>query len=449
MRHRLSTFSLSLAVILAVGALSAQVPTDPPPPPPPDPAVEETSAAPEPAVEETSEAFEEPLAPPSILSEAAGSAYDRREEFPNVNIYLPEGRASVRLRKLIRNVLFETQLEYKFVNGDISTYLRYKYYARNFTYRLGVFDSVEFPEIGENATSEFERVRGGLVLFGFPRDYNRRLFWLTQGDSLSFGDLANVDNDKKNFYTKVAYQFGTQFDERLNAIVGETRGRQTPVLTAFRDIGPQRTGYALALTQTFNLIGGDFNDTTGENDYSVGDYRYTKLEGEGLRRFDITSTSFIFSRLHIGAFAGYDDFPERDERPAVERTSVPRYEMFRLGGREALRAVDENEFTIGTHELHVTNEYFRPIFRNRDYKMGAFYWNTLYGIAYLGAGTVGIGASQITKTDRYVVDAGLGAEAALTLRDFEVLISVIYAKTLRAPDDIEGANLRFSIRTVR
>src|SRR5688572_20709035 len=147
MRARLSTFSLTLAVILAARTLSAQVPTDPTAPDPPP---------------------QESPAPPSILSEAAGSAYDRREELPNVNIYLPEGRASVRLRKLIRNVLFETQLEYEFVNGDISTYLRYKYYARNFTYRLGVFDSVEFPNIGENATSEFERVRGALVLFGFP-----------------------------------------------------------------------------------------------------------------------------------------------------------------------------------------------------------------------------------------------------------------------------------------
>jgi outer membrane protein assembly factor BamA len=259
----------------------------------------------------------------------------------------------------------------------------------------------------------------------------------------------NVDNDKKNFYTKIAYQFGTQFDERLNAIVGETRGRQTPVLTAFRDIGPQRTGYAVAMTQTFNVAGGDFNDATGEMDYAVGDYKYTKLEAEGLRRFDITNTSFIFSRLHMGAFIGYDDIPNREDRFEIERYSVPRYEMFRLGGREALRAVDEDEFTIGTHELHVTNEYFRPIFRNRDYKMGVVHWNTLYGIAYLGAGSVGLEASQIFESDRFVADAGLGAEAALTIRDFEVLISFVVAQTFRAPDEIEGRNFRFSIRTIR
>ena len=428
MRAQNALLATFFAAILSSTAVFGQTPEPPPPAPPPPQEV-----------------------PPSVLSQAAGSAYDRPPEaLPNVNIYLPEFRASVRLRKLIRNVLFETQLEYEFANGDISTYLRYKYYARNYTYRLGVFDSIEFPNVGEGGSgSEFERVRGALALIGVPRDYNRRYFWLVQGDSLSFGQLDNVDNKKKNFYTKVAYQFGTQFDERLNGIVGETRGRITPVLTAFRDIGPQRTGYAIALTQTPNFGGGEVDETTGDTKYTIGDYKYTKLEAEGLRRFDVTGTSFVFSRLHLGAFVGYDEFEGRETRPEVERFSVPRYEMFRLGGREALRAIDEDEFSIGTHEIHLTNEFFTPIFRNRDYKTGALHWNTLYGIAYVGAGSVGVRASDITKSDRFVADAGIGAETALTVRDFEVLLSVIYAHTVKAPDELEGSNIRFSIRTIR
>jgi len=86
--------------------------------------------------------------PPPTLSNTAAGAYDRRDSLPYVNVYLPEGQASIRLRKLIRNVLFESQIDYRFVNGDISTYLRYKYYARNFTYRLGVFDTIGFPDVG-------------------------------------------------------------------------------------------------------------------------------------------------------------------------------------------------------------------------------------------------------------------------------------------------------------
>src|SRR6266508_199539 len=105
-------------------------------------------------------------APPPLISD---TCYERRESLPSLNLYFPEGSASVRLRKLVRNVLFESQIDYKFVSGDISTYLRYKYYAKNYTYRIGVFDTIGFPEVGSRGTSnEFERVRGGLLLLGFP-----------------------------------------------------------------------------------------------------------------------------------------------------------------------------------------------------------------------------------------------------------------------------------------
>src|SRR5712691_11567384 len=158
-----------------------------------------------------------PAAPP-LISDTTG-AYERREALPSLNLYFPEGSASVRLRKLIRNVLFESQIDYKFVSGDISTYLRYKYYAKNFTYRIGVFDTLGFPEVGSSSNKEFERVRGGLLLLGIPRDYNRRYFFLLQDDRLTFGELTNVDNKKNNIYTKLGYQYGSQFDERLNGIV--------------------------------------------------------------------------------------------------------------------------------------------------------------------------------------------------------------------------------------
>ena len=435
MRSLLTGAFLTLFVILALPA-AAQTEPDPTPP----------AGA--------------PTEPPSILSDAASSSFERREGLPDVNIYVPEMQMSIRLRKLIRNALFESQIDYEFINGDISTYLRYKYYARNYTYRIGVFDTIEFPDIADESTQEFERVRGGLLLVGLPRDYDERYFWLLQGDSLSFGDLRNVDNRKKNFYTKVAYQYGTPFDERLNAIAGESRGRITPVLTAFRDIGPQRSSYAIALTQTFNVTGGDLEIERDTFDYAVGDYRYTKLEAEALRRFDVSRTSFIFSRAHLGFFAGYDKYPNRNDRPAPERYSVPRYELFRLGGREAVLSVGENDNGIGTHELHITNEYFRPIFRNRDFKTGPLRWNTLYGIGYLGAGTIGFGFSEMTGTENLVVDTGLGFEAALTVREYNVLLGVVWSTTLTAPEceadespldcrHLKGSKFRFSVRTSR
>jgi hypothetical protein len=394
----------------------------------------------------------QPGQPPEVLSDAASSAYERRDSLPAVNLYLPEGEASVRLRKLIRNVLFESQIDYEFVNGDISTFLRYKYYARNYTYRIGVFDSIEFPDLASQGDDDnnYERVRGGLLLVGVPRDYNNRYFFLVQNDQLTFGDLNRPDNQTSNIYAKVAYQYGTQFDERMNAIAGEQRGRITPVLTAFRDIGPQRTGLAAAITQATNVWSAD--------------YKYTKFEAEGLRRFDLTDTSFVFSRLHVGSFLSRtkldaEDLPVPRDRdndgdidaddaiPEWEKYAIPQYELFRLGGREALKSIGTNDDTIGTYEMHLTNELFVPIFRNRNYKMGALYWHTLYGIGYVGAGTVGFGASDLSDP---VVDVGLGTESAISWGEYDIFLSVIAAQTLAHPDSIDGGTkVRFSIRTVR
>lgn len=404
-----------------------------------------------------------PSGTPGVLSDAASGTYERRESLPSVNIYLPEGEASVRLRKLIRNVLFESQIDYEFVNGDISTFLRYKYYARNYTYRIAVFDTIEFPDLTSDDSQEFERVRGGLILVGIPKDYNNRYFALLQNDRLTFGDVTRTDDQTNNFYFKLGYQYGTQFDERMNAIVGEQRGRITPVLTAFRDIGPQRTGLAAAVTQA--------------GEAWTGDYTYTKLEAEALRRFDITGTSFVFSRLHVGTFLAKNDMENRDPRcvdfeegrpviedvngdgtitaPETEFTNwecydVPQYELFRLGGREALKSISGNDSAVGTHEIHLTNELFVPIFRNRDYKIGPLHWNTLYGVGYVGAGTVGFVTNQITDSKRIVVDAGLGTESAIRFQDWDVFLSVLYAHPLRRPDDIDkGRGVRFSVRTVR
>lgn len=397
-------------------------PTAPPPPPPVEPA------------------------PPTVLSDAAASAYDRRDPLPDVNIYIPEGEASIRLRKLIRNALFETQLRYEFVNGDISTFLRYKYYARSYTYRIGVFDTIEFPDIASDSTQEFERVRGGLLLIGVPRDVNNRYFFLLQDDSLSFGDTSNPDNRKNNVYGKIGYQFGTQFDERMNAIVGESRGRITPVLTAYRDIGPQRTGLAAAITQSTDTLNAD--------------YRYTKLESEGLRRFDLTSTSFVFSRLHAGAFLSrgkLDPLPRDrdgdgviDPTPIWEFYTIPRYEFFRIGGRESLKSIDGSNDAIGTHEVHMTNELFVPVFRNKNYRTGPLYWTTAYGIGYVGVGSIGFEWGDVIDSKRLVYDAGLGTELALSYRDdVDIFLSVVVARTLKAPDGIGGTEVRFSVRTVR
>ena len=372
--------------------------------------------------------------PPSILSRAAGASYDRRDALPYINVYVPEGQASIRVRKLIRNVLFESQIDYKFVSGDIATFLRYKYYAHGFTYKIGVFDTIGFGGLGRKTTQDFERVRGGLLLLTFPRDYNNRYFGLLQDDRLTFGDITRVDNSKNNVYAKIGYQYGTEFDERLNGIVGESRGRIVPVLTAFRELGPQKFSFAAALTESARI--------------STGDYKYTKLESEAIRRSDLSPASFLVTRAHIGTFLTRST---RDSSALpIERYTIPLYELFRLGGREALRSISgSSDAGAGTSEIHLTNEYFVPVFRNRDFRTWFARWNTVYGIGYLGVGNVGFGARDLVRVRDFVVDAGLGTETSLVIRDFNILLSVLYARTMRGPVDLKGHKWQISIRTVR
>jgi hypothetical protein len=414
---RIRLIGVFFAVILSAAAALAQEPPAPATPTSPPPPVPTTP----------------PQATPP-LSPIAASGYDRRDSLPNV--YLADGQASIRLRKLIKNVLFESQIDYKFVTGDISTFLRYKYYAHDFTYKIGVFDTISFGAIGSH-TDEFQRVRGGLLQIEVPRDYNHRYFTLLQDDRLTFGDTTRVDNRKNNIYTKLGYQYGTEFDDQLNAVVGEKRGRLIPVLTAFRELGPQKFSYAAALTLAGKV--------------STGDYKYAKFEVEGLRRWDITPTSFVVTRAHAGVFPVKDFLCKNTPlTPPAECYSIPGYELFNLAGRDALRSLSStNDVSVGTNEFHLTNEYFVPVFRNRDYRLGAVHFNTAYAIAYAGAGNAGFEYRDIARTRDFALDAGLGTEMALTIRDFEVLLSVLFAHTIKAPDERKSNKIQFSIHTVR
>ena len=186
----------------------------------PEPAVqaeEPSGELAEPVEEEEQEGRVPGDLPPAPVVPARGS--EGGDPFSDANIYLPEGEFDLKVRRLIKNSLFEGQVNYNFVDGDVSTFLRYKYYSRNFTYKLSVFDELEFDQLGGN-TEEFDRVRGALLLFTYPENFNRRYTLLAQVDSLAFGDLTRPDNEKTNNYLKMGVQLGTESDERLNSIVG-------------------------------------------------------------------------------------------------------------------------------------------------------------------------------------------------------------------------------------
>ena len=150
-----------------------------------------------------------PAGQPSPLQDAPersnqSTRTERRTGFPDLNIYLPEGEFDIRTRRLIKNVLFEGQVNYNFVDGDISTFLRYKYYARKVSYTIGMFDTLEFESLDDNS-GDFDRVRGGLVQFEYPVNYNNRWFSLVQSDNLLLGDVDDPDNNKTNLYFCLLY----------------------------------------------------------------------------------------------------------------------------------------------------------------------------------------------------------------------------------------------------
>lgn len=435
--------SASLIALLAIPLGAQEVP--PPVPPPEEEAAPSRPEAAPPAEPAEPAAPEEPqpqaLPPASepqpdepAIAPLPGEAKKRGDIFPDANIYLPEGELDIKVRKLIQNALFEGQINYNFVDGDVSTFLRYKYYARDFAYKLGVFDELEFDQLG-GATAEFDRVRGGLFMISYPKDYDTRYTLLTQADSLAYGDLSRPDNDKTNVYTKLGYQFGTETDERLNAIIGETRGRIIPVLTAYRDIGPRQMGVAIAVTSSLEAIGSEFE--------------YLKVEGELLNRFDYGNESVLITRVHAGTFATKTRLiPEEDETlEEFDKFSIPRYELFKLGGRDLLKGVDGE--VRGTDELHGTAEYLYPVFRNREYRKLGARFTDLFAIGYTGAGIATYGTADLTETDRWVLDAGLGFEIGMRIRHYDVILSAIYAAPLVKPDEMDGGEFLVSARTSR
>lgn len=123
----------------------------------------------------------------------------------------------------------------------------------------------------------------------------------------------------------------------------------------------------------------------------LGDFDSLKVEGEALKRFDISERTFLVGRLHAGSFLAKDLRPEEqlppipEERELTDLYTVPNNEYFRLDGRENLKGIDER--LRGTEEFHTTREYFFPWFLNAEHDILKVKWQNWYWILYGGVGT--------------------------------------------------------------
>lgn len=354
---------------------------------------------------------------------------------PRLDVYFPEGDLDLRVNRLIAQTFFEGQVKYNFVNGDISAFLRYRYYGYQRVAQLTVFDSIEFDSV-EEFSSDFDRTRGALVLLQWPHSYRQRTFLLGELDRTSSnkeGTAQILRLGRTNTFIRLGYQLGTPDDARSNAIVGETRARSEQLFTAFREIGPGGFGLTGALTSGF--------------DVGIGDFDYLKLETELLKRFDLTSRTLVVGRLHGGSFLRKGrrdpkDLPEPVNE--LDLLAIPGGEYFRLDGRERLKGLSER--MRGTDVLYTTWELIFPWFLRENRRFLKLDWQNWYWILYAGAGTVGNDGKIYTDLSSYIPDAGIGFESSLRLRKYRFFLSGIVAQALQGSGGVEA---RVSVKSYR
>jgi hypothetical protein len=258
--------ALPLCALLALvcGPAFAQQPSPPVPPPPPP--AEPTVPADEPPAPAVSEPSGDADVTPG--ADLPPKPSDDRV-LPRLDIYFPEGDLDLRVSRLINKTFFEGQVKYNFVRGDITAFLRYRYYGYRRTTQFTVFDSIEFDDIDQDVSQDFDRVRGTLFLFQWPHNYNHRTFLLTELDRISTnkGERGNdffVRRDRTNTFVRLGYQLGTPDEGRSSAIAGETRARTERLFSAFREFGPGDATVTTALTYGFPYGPGDFDSVTFE-----------------------------------------------------------------------------------------------------------------------------------------------------------------------------------------
>jgi len=402
-----------------------------PAPSPPGPAVDEASEDP-------------PPSEPGEVDEAQTAAVEppRSEGFlPRLDVFFPEGELDLRVNRLINRVFFEGQIKYNFLEGDITAFLRYRYYGFRRTFQLTAFDAVEFDDL-EELSDEFSRVRGLLALIQWPHNYHHRTFLLAELDRIiSNKDELQFTNNRTNTFVRLGYQIGTPRDGRSNSLVGETRARIERLFTPFREIGPDSAGFTTALTYGF--------------DFGLGDFDYAKLEFEGLKRFQLSRRNFLVGRVHGGTFPVAERCQAGEINTACEgredseileanRYSTPRSELFRLDGRENLKGLKDP--LRGTEQLHSTLEFFFPWFLDADRNTFGLEWNNWYWILYGGVGTIGFDDDVYTEFDDWVPDVGVGFESSFRLKKYTFFLSGLVAQALNGQGDFEA---RFSVKSYR
>ena len=429
--------SLLLLAVVSLSAVPARAQETPPPVPPVE---TEPQTVPAPASPDAAE----PQAPNTPVPSGPGGGTEagtgdaelppRPSEdriLPRLDFYFPEGELDLRVNRLINKTFFEGQVKYNFIKGDITAFLRYRYYGYKRTTQFTVFDAIEFDDIDDSVSEDFDRVRGTLFLFQWPHSYNSRTFGLAEIDRISTnkgerGSDFFVRRDRTNPFVRFGYQLGTPDEGRSSAIAGETRARTERLFSAFREFGPGDATFTTALTYGFKL--------------GLGDFDYVKFEFEALKRLDVSTRTFVIGRLRGGTFPYVGDADPETLLPdpdPIDFFAVPGSEVFRLDGRENLKGLGERR--RGIEQLLTTWEYFFPWFLESHRNFLRLDFENWYWILYTGIGTIGLDREVYTDFDSYVPDAGIGFESSFRLRKYRFFLSGIVAQALKGDGGVEAS----------
>jgi hypothetical protein len=381
-----------------------------------------------------------PVGPPepgaqSAASRAASPGESPGEEgetpierfLPNVDLLFPEGALDLKVSRLVNKVLFEGQVRYAFVSGDITAFLRYRYYGYDRTTQIEVFDDINFGRV-QSFSNRFDRTRGANLFFEWPHSASFRIFALSEIDRISSNNVSLLaTNNRTDTFVRVGSQIGTTGDPRTQAIVGDTRAYFPSIFTAVRELGPGQFGLTSGLTYGFHL----------------GSFDYVRLEAQALKRFDFTDRTFLVATLHLGSFP-YSEQPNRNALDPADRYSIPPASFFNIGGADNLKGLSNR--IIGTQELHTTWELFTPWFLGEHHNFLRLDWQSWYWILYAGAGTIGFTSRVYTDLAAYIPDAGFGFESSVRLWRYRFFLSSIVARPLKGPNHVEA---RLSVRTYR
>ena len=359
-----------------------------------------------------------------------GSPSTLERVLPELDLLFPEGALNLEISKLVNNVLFEGQVRYAFVSGDITAFLRYRYYGATRTTQVEVFDQINFAS-AQSFSTQFERTRGLLVFEEWPHSYEFRTFAMGEIDRISSNQEAFLTtNNATNTFVRLGLQLGGVDDARSRAIVGDIRSYIPNIFTAVREVGPNQFGF------------------TGAVSYGIptGDFNYLKMETQTLKRFDITDRTFLVGTLHEGSY-----LHSSVRNPAAsaafdpqDHFAIPISEFFDIGGPDNLKGLTTN--LIGTQELHTTWELYVPWFLDEHHRVLDADWQSWYWILYAGAGTVGFTSRNYVDFSTYVPDTGVGFESAVHIWRYRFFVSAILARALKDSNHLEA---RLSVRSYR